>query len=264
MNPTDGARSFLATGQDYDRFMGRYSIPLAAAFADFATVVSGQSALDVGCGPGALTGVLADRLGVAAVSAVDPSPPFVAECATRHPGVTVRPGRAEALPFDDAGFDRVLAQLVLHFVTDPAQVATEFRRVLRPGGVAATCVWDAGAGMEMLRLFWESAQLVDPRVAEDAGALRFGGPGEIAELLTAASFEDVEETTVEVRSTYAGFEELWSGFLAGIGPAGTFCLSLTEERRAVLHDELFDGLGGPAGEFWLTATARCVRGRSPR
>ena len=137
MDSSDGARSFLASGQAYDRFMGRYSRPLAARFADFAGVAAGHSVLDVGCGPGALTAVLVDRLGADRVSAFDPSPPFAAECKARHPGVTVREGHAEQMPFDDAGFDIALAQLVLHFVTDPARCAQEFGRVLRPGGVAA-------------------------------------------------------------------------------------------------------------------------------
>ncbi|MGB7817751.1 MAG: class I SAM-dependent methyltransferase, partial [Ornithinibacter sp.] len=86
MDPVEGARSFHTSGEAYDAFMGRYSRALAAPFADAAGVVSGQHALDVGCGPGALTGELVERLGAAGVSAVDPSPPFVAACAARHPG----------------------------------------------------------------------------------------------------------------------------------------------------------------------------------
>jgi SAM-dependent methyltransferase len=243
--------------------MGRYSRPLAVAFADAAGVAAGQSALDVGCGPGALTGVLVDRLGAGSVSAFDPSPPFVAECAARHPGVAVRLGQAEAVPFAAGSFDRVLAQLVLHFVTDPARCIREFRRVLRPGGVAAACVWDFGEGMQMLRLFWDSALLVDPSAPDEARTLRFGREGEIAEILTQAGLDDVVETTLVVDSTYAGFDELWSGFLAGVGPAGSYCLSLSDDRRATLRDELFDRLGSPTGAFTLTATARCASGHLP-
>src|SRR6188474_2888650 len=130
--PAPGARSFQTTGDAYDAFMGRYSRSLAAAFADSVglahTAPAGTTALDVGCGPGALTGVLAARLGAGSVSACDPSDPFVADCALRNPGVDVRLGRAEAIPFDDGSFDLVLAQLVLHFVSDPFQAASEFRR----------------------------------------------------------------------------------------------------------------------------------------
>jgi SAM-dependent methyltransferase len=258
----DGAGSFLVSGQAYDRFMGRYSRPLAVAFADAAGVLAGQAALDVGCGPGALTGVLVDRLGAGSVSAVDPSPPFVSDCAARHPGVAVRLGQAEAIPFEAGRFDRVLAQLVLHFVTDPARCAGEFRRVLRPGGVAAACVWDFADGMQMLRQFWDAALAIEPAAPDEARTLRFGREGEIADLFVSAGLADVTETTLQVHSTYASFAELWSGFLAGVGPAGSYCVGLTEQRRAALHDELFRRLGAPAGAFTLAATARCASGRS--
>jgi len=263
MDPTDAARSFRTTGTAYDTFMGRYSRPLAVLFADAAGVVRGQSALDVGSGPGALAGVLVDRLGAGSVWATDPSLPFVAECSARHPGVVVRQGRAEAIPFEDAAFDRVLAQLVLHFVTDAARSVAEFRRVLRPDGVAAACVWDFAGGMEMLRLFWDAALALDPDAPDEARTLRFGRPGEIAELLVVAGFTDVTDVTLGVTSTYVDFDELWSGFLAGIGPAGSYCVGLPQTRRAALRDELFQRLGTPSGAFSLSATARCATGRSP-
>jgi SAM-dependent methyltransferase len=262
MNTTDGAQSFLATGQAYDLFMGRYSRSLAPLFADAAGVALGQVALDVGCGPGALTGELVERLGADAVSAFDPSPPFVAECAARHPGVRVRQGRAEAIPFGDASFDCALAQLVLHFVTEPALAAGELRRVLRPGGVAAGCVWDFAEGMQMLRLFWDAALAVDPQAPDEARTLRFGGTGQIAELLSDAGFEDVRETTLDVECVYTDFEELWSSFLMGIGPAGSYCVGLGEAQRSAVRKELDGRLGSPSGTFTLTARARCASGRA--
>ena len=166
METPEGARSFLTSGNAYDAYMGRYSRLLADVFADAVGVGRGHRALDVGCGPGALTGVLVERLGVEAVFACDPSPPFVAECAVRHPGVDVRLGQAEALPFDDGRFDVALAQLVLHFVSDPEQAGGEMRRVVRPGGIVAACVWDFAERMEMLRLFWDAALTVDPNALD--------------------------------------------------------------------------------------------------
>lgn len=263
MTARPGAGSFLTSGRDYDAFMGRYSRPLAVGFADAVGVAASQSVLDVGCGPGALTGVLIDQVGAAGVSACDPSPPFVAECEARHPGVVVRQGRAEALPFDDATFDVVLTQLVLHFVADPSRAAREFRRVLRPGGVVAACVWDFAEGMQMLRLFWDAALAVDPTAPDEARTLRFGREGEIAELFDEAGFGEIVETTLEVTSMYSGFDELWAGFLAGIGPAGSYCMCLSEEARAAVRDELFGRLDSPTRAFVLAATARCARGRTP-
>jgi SAM-dependent methyltransferase len=263
MESAEGARSFLTSGDAYDSFMGRYSRPLASLFADAAGVAAGQSALDVGCGPGALTGVLVERLGADAVTACDPSPPFVEACTSRFPGVDVRLGRAEAIPFDDGRFDVAMAQLVLHFVSDTTAAGSEMRRVLRPGGTVAACVWDFDGGMEMLRSFWDAALTVDPEAPDEAPRVRFGRPGEIVALFESAGFDDVVETTLHVTSTYSDFAELWSGFLAGIGPAGQYCVTLPGDTRSVVRDELFRRMGSPTAGFTLGATARCVTGRAP-
>ncbi len=184
MDEVDGARSFKVSGQAYDLFMGRYSHPLASAFVDAVGVMPGQQALDVGCGPGALTQVLSDRLGEGSVSAFDPSAQFVAECAARHPGVTVQVARAEAMPFDDASFDCALAQLVLHFVSDPSRAAGEFRRVLRPGGSLRPVCGTSPRVWRCCVYFWDAALVVDPEAPDEAQTLRFGRQGEIAELFT--------------------------------------------------------------------------------
>lgn len=259
-----GADTFLTSGDAYDAFMGRYSAPLAVAFADSVGISPGTSVLDVGCGPGSLTAVLADRVGATAVAAVDPSPPFVAACSARCPGVDVRVGGAEALPFPDGRFDVALSQLVLHFVGDPAQAGREFRRVLRPGGVAAACVWDFDDEMELLRHFWEAALTVDPEAPSEARVLKFGRAGEIAGWLADAGFADIVEARLEVTSTYADFDELWSGFLHGIGPAGSYCVSLPEDQRSAVRAALFSGLGSPTAPFTLGAVARSAAGRAPR
>lgn len=263
MDSVEGARSFQTSGETYDAFMGRYSRPLAVLFADAAGVTKGLRALDVGCGPGALTGVLVDRLGAGAVAACDPSPTFVSECAARHPGADVRPGRAEAIPFDDATMDCAFAQLVLQFVSDSAQAAREFRRVLRPGGLVSACMWDDVEGMEMLRHFWDAALAVTPRSPDAVRTVRFGREGDMTHLFEAAGFEDLSETTLSVTASYADFDELWSGFLAGIGPVGSYCLGLPENTRADVRAEMFERLDSPSGSFSLAAVARCASGRAP-
>ena len=263
METPEGARSFLTSGNAYDGFMGRYSRPLAEVFADAVGVSRGSTALDVGCGPGALTGVLVGRLGTDAVFACDPSAPFVEECTTRHRGVDVRLGRAEAVPFEEGRFDVSLAQLVLHFVSDPEQAAREMLRVVRPGGVVAACVWDFATGMEMLRLFWDAALVIDPNAPDEARTRRFGRHGEIVALFQGAGLEDIVETTLHVRTRYESFNEFWSGFLAGVGPAGAFCVALSDEGRAALREELFRRVGSPAGSFTLGAMARSAHGRVP-
>lgn len=263
MVAADGAKTFAVAGATYDAFMGRYSVGLADRFADAAGVMPGQTAIDVGCGPGALTGVLAKRLGADAVSACDPSPPFLEACAVRHPGVHLKAGRAESIPFDTDAFDHAMAQLVLHFVSEPERAAREMARVVHPGGVVSACVWDFREGMQMLRGFWDAALAVDRDAPDEARTLRFGQPGEIAELLATVGIDDLVESTLHVASTYGSFDELWDGFLAGVGPAGAYCVAQTAPDRRRIRAELHHRLGSPAGPFALSAVARCAVGRVP-
>lgn len=90
--------SFDVAADAYDRFMGRFSEPLTTVFADHAAVRAGESALDVGCGPGVLAAELATRLGTGAVTAIGPSQPFVEAARRRLPGVDVRLGAARGAP----------------------------------------------------------------------------------------------------------------------------------------------------------------------
>src|ERR1700760_1457892 len=149
--------------------MGRYSEPLAVQFAGLAGVAGGQRVLDVGCGPGALTAELAGRVGTDAVSAVDPSAPFASAVRERLPGVDVRLAPAEALPFADGTFDAALAQLVVHFMTDPVAGLREMGRVTRPGGRVAASVWDHAGPGGPLSLFWKAAAVVVPGAPGGAG-----------------------------------------------------------------------------------------------
>src|SRR5919112_6586530 len=146
--------SFNVAADAYDRYMGEWSRQLSPQLLRLAGMEMGQRALDVGCGPGALTAELVERLGSAAVAAVDPSESFVAAARERHPGVDVRQAGAEALPFGDGVFDVTLAQLVVHFMTDPVSGIREMARVTRRGGIVAACVWDYAGERGPLGPFW--------------------------------------------------------------------------------------------------------------
>src|SRR4051812_47960050 len=122
--------------------MGRYTRTLAPALTDAAGIAPGMRVLDVGCGPGGLTDVLAARVGAANVAAIDPAPQFAAACRERHPGADVRVGAAEELPWPDGAFDATLASLVVAFMSDADQGVREMARVTRPGGTVAACMWD--------------------------------------------------------------------------------------------------------------------------
>jgi ubiquinone/menaquinone biosynthesis C-methylase UbiE len=165
-----GAASFTSPDA-YDRHVGRYARALAPGLLREAGVAPGMRALDVGCGPGAVTGALTEILGADHVAAVDPSEPFVAACRERVPGADVRIGTAEALPFADTTFDAVLCQLVINFIPDAPGAVREMRRVARAGATIGAAVWDYSGGMTLLRRFWDAAAAVDPAAAALRAAL---------------------------------------------------------------------------------------------
>ena len=252
--------SFDVSGDAYDRFMGRYSQPLAPAFADFAGVKEGQRVVDVGCGTGVLTEELARRVGADRVAGADPSPMLQA-AVERVPGADLEQASAEQLPWPDDSFDAALAQLVVHFMTDPAKGAREMARVTRPGGVVAACTWDfAGGGMELLRIFWQSVRALDPDAESETSPL--GDRGRLDALWSEGGLQDVETEALEVSSDYEDFDELWSSFSRGVGPAGQHLLRQPPERQDAIRAEYFTRVGEPTGSFTLSGRAWAVRGRA--
>jgi SAM-dependent methyltransferase len=249
--------SFDVAAEAYDGFMGRYSRLLSSQLVDLASVRAGQRVLDVGCGTGALTGELIGRLGSTAVAAVDPSEPFVAAMRARHPGVDVRRATAEHLPFGDDAFDATLAQLVVHFMDDPVAGLTEMRRVTRPGGVVAACVWDHGGSQGPLRLFWEAARSLDPE-ADDESNRPGTREGHLAELLGAAGLHSIDATALSVSLDHPTFESWWEPFTRGVGPAGAYLAGLDADRQRTLRAACREKAS--AEPLTVTAVAWAARG----
>jgi SAM-dependent methyltransferase len=243
--------SFEASGDRYDRFMGRYVLELGAALADKAGVRPGQRALDVGCGPGGLTRELVSRLGVENVTALDPSESFTAACRERNPGLDVRLGFAEEMPFEDRSFDVALASLSVPFMSDPVQGVREMARVAPS---VAVCVWDYNGGMEMLRVFWGAARTIDPELPGERRQIG-GSPDDLGRIFSEAGLDEIEEGALDVGAEYAGFDDWWEPFEYGIGPAGSFCVSLDGERRSALREECRIRLGDPQAPFRAPARA---------
>jgi SAM-dependent methyltransferase len=261
-----GAETFRASAAAYDRHVGRYGPQLASALIAFAEVAPGMRVLDVGCGPGALAEALAERLGRVNVCGADPSEAFVQACRERVPGIEAVVAPAEGLPFADAAFDAALSQLVVNFMDDAEAGVREMTRVTRPGGIVASCVWDYAGEMTLLRAFWDAAREVDPdrgAADDEAVVMHWCGDGELAGLWRAAGLQDVRFAPLVVRAAYADFEDLWSPLPTGIAPSGTFCASLDDRRRAVLHDAYRLRLGVADEPFELTARAWAVAGIVP-
>jgi hypothetical protein len=256
---------FDTPAEAYDRYIGRYSGELAAGLIRFAGVSGGQRALDVGCGPGALTAALAECLGAGAVAAIDPSEPFVEACRRRVPGADVHAGAAEDLPFANSEFDAVVSQLVVNFMTDPPAGVGEMVRVTGPGGVVAAAVWDYAGAMTLLRAFWDAAVALDPAAAalDEGRSMPFCAPEDLADLWSGAGLADVHVAAVEAGAVYDGFDDLWRALEGGVGPAGAYVLGLDVDGRAALADGLQRRLRVGSRPFRLTARAWVATGGRP-
>jgi SAM-dependent methyltransferase len=246
---------FDVAADSYGRFMGRFSEPLAGEFVQLLDVGDGRRALDVGCGPGAVTAMLVERLGTDHVAAVDPSESFVAAARERLPGVDVRVGSAERLPYDDASFDLVVAQLVVHFMADPVAGLREMGRVAAPGARVAASVWDMVSGAGPLDLFWRAARELRPSITAETD-LPGVGLGHLAELFAEAGMTDALSTTLTVTVSFPSFADWWDPFTLGVGPAGAHVARLDGKERAALRARCAELAGPPP--FDIRASAWCV------
>lgn len=265
MHEADGDRAayrravaFLAADA-YGRFMGRYSEPLADQFVDWAGVRPGTRVLDVGAGPGALTARLVERVGASNVRAVDPSPPFVTALRERCPGVDVVQGAAESLPLEDDSVEAALAQLVVHFMTDPVAGLREMARVTGAGGVVAASVWDVAGGRAPMSHFLRAVRGHVDGAPEERGQ-QGTRVGELVEIARAAGLRDVDSGELTVVVRHDTFEEWWEPYTLGVGPAGDHVTSLDAAGREALRERCRQVL--PPAPFDIAATAWCVRGRA--
>ena len=247
---------FTGSSDAYDRFMGRYSRPLAAAFADFAGVTSGMRVLDVGAGTGALTDELAAR--GATVSAVEPSPDYAGDLRRRIAEVHVAP--AEEIPLMDDTFDAVLAQLVVVFLNDVGGAVREMTRVARAGGVVATCMWEV-QGMDMMNALNAMRERLAPGTGP-ATVTDYRDEASLRQLFAGAGLREVATTTLEVQVTYQTREELWEPAIHVGGPGGPAVDRMTPEQLAAGRAIFEEELGNPTGAFVLGGRAAAVRGVS--
>ena len=248
--------SFAVAADAYDRFMGRYSSPLAPLFADFARVDGASRVVDVGCGPGALTAELVERLGSGAVVAVDPSEPFVTAARERYPGIEVHQAAAEQLPFSEGVFDAALAQLVVHFMKDPVGGLREMARVSAPGAVVAASVWDHGGGNGPLSAYWDAVHELDAS-AGDESQLAGAREGHLTELFRSAGLNEIVEDELWVEVEHATFENWWEPYTLGVGPAGSYVTSLGPDAQARLQELCRERL--PEAPFVVKARAWAAR-----
>lgn len=247
--------SFNVTAEAYDRFMGRFSAPLAAQFAAWAGVRPGMRVLDVGSGPGALSRELVEIVGAGQVEAVDPTAAFVDALRERLPGVTATVAPAEDLPQADETFDAALANLVVPFMRDPRAGLQQMARVVRQGGIVAASVWQHAEGTSPLTPFWDGVHRLDAG-ARDEGLMLGASEGQLAGLFTSAGLRNARAAALTVAVGFDSFEEWWDPFTYGVGPAGAWLAEQSPERREAVRDACAELLG--AAPFTVTGSAWCA------
>ena len=253
--------------ESLERYVGRWSRLVAREFVAWLQVPPGSRWLDVGCGSGALTETVLAQAEPESIEGVDTSEAFVAYAASRvtDPRASFAVADAQALDRPDAAYDAVASSLVLNFLPDPARGAAEMRRVVRPGGVVAGYVWDYAGEMQLMRRFWDAAAELDPAAADLDEGRRMAGcnPAGLEALFSGAGLEEVETRAIGVPTVFADFDDYWSPFEGGQGPAPGYCVSLPPDRRAALRERLRETLpAAPDGSISLVARAWAVRGTS--
>jgi SAM-dependent methyltransferase len=258
-------KEIWASGGDYEPYVGRWSRLVACDFIDWLSVASGQRWLDVGCGTGALSQTILDRGAPQSLIGVDPSEGFIAH-ARRAIGDTraeLRIGDAQSLPVDDREFDVAVAGLVINFVPDASKAIAEMLRVTRPGGIVAVYVWDYAGEMQMMRRFWDAAVALNPAALDKDEGRRFPicKPEPLAALFKSAGLGNVEVRAIDVPTIFKDFDDYWTPFLGGQAPAPGYCMSLSEDDRAVLREKIRSTLPiRDDGSISMIARAWAARG----
>lgn len=252
-------------GATYEPYVGRWSRLVASEFLRWLALPARGSWLDCGCGTGALTQQILTATDPSNVVGCDRSAGFVAfarEHTTDARAQFVVAPFAE-LPRIAAGFDAVVAGLVLNFLPVPLEGVTAMATRARPGGTVAAYVWDYADGMQLMRVFWDAAVDLDPAARPLDEGVRFPlcRREALAALFESARFHAVTLESIEVPTVFRDFDDYWTPFLGGQGPAPGYAMSLSPQRRVRLRDTIRQRLrSAPDGTIALTARALAVRG----
>lgn len=237
---------------------------MARAFVSWLGVLPGRHWLEVGCGTGALTSGILEIGRPASVVATDASEQFIAHARATLPDDRVRflAASADELPTSAAGYDVVASSLVLNFLPDPTAALREMRSLAAEGGVVAACVWDYGGGMQFLRRFWDAAVELDPAARRYDEGERFPicSPNALEAAFLEAGFSRVAVEALEVATRFQDFDDYWTPFVGGPGPAPGYLSSLPARKRQDLARRLAETLPREEdGSIALTARAWAAR-----
>jgi SAM-dependent methyltransferase len=261
--------SIWVSGAAYAAYIGRWSRLVAREFVPWLAVPPGSKWLDVGCGTGALSATVRSLASPSSVTGVDSSAGFVGYAREQASDETVQftVGDAQRLPFADARFDAAVSGLMLNFLPEPERGLAEMVRTVRPSGVVAVYVWDYSGQMQLMRYFWDAAGELDLAAVALGERRRFPlcRPEPLARLLCEVGLDHVVVRSIDITTVFRDFDDYWLPFLGGQGPAPSYVMGLTEERRLRLRERIRAGLPtSEDGMITLEARAWAARGRKPR
>ena len=262
-NPPESLNLTFNDGAAYERLMGRWSLLAGAQFLDWLAPAPGQAWLDVGCGNGAFTEVIATQAAPAALTGIDPSDAQIAYARQRAgaKGAAFQTGDAQALPFADASFDLAVMGLVISFIPDPARGLAELVRVTKPGGTVATYMWDLpGGGLPLAPLFRALAEIGHPGQMPPSAAISTGAG--LDTLWRGAGLTDIRSTVVTISTAYEDFEDFWASTSAPAGPQARALQSLPPDQLADLRRRLQTSLPTDSqGRIAYPSVANAISGR---
>jgi len=264
MMPHDSPKDLWDSGSAYERFMGRWSRELARAFVLWLGIPPGRHWLEVGCGTGALTSRILEIGQPASVVATDASRQFVDHARVAIPDDRVQfiAASATELPKRAAGYDVVASSFVLNFLPDPTAALREMRSLAAEGGTVAACVWDYAGEMQFLRRFWDAAVELDPAARQHDEGERFPlcSPPALETAFREAGFSRVTVSALEVATRFQDFDDYWTPFVGGPGPAPGYVSSLASSKKEDLSRRLAATLPrNEDGSIALTARAWAAR-----
>jgi SAM-dependent methyltransferase len=265
MGTKDAPQDVWASGDSYERYVGRWSRLVAQEFIRWLVIPEKSEWLDVGCGTGALSQTICELTNPKKVKGVDRSEGYVefTRSSINHPHAEFEVGDAQALPVESETYDVVVSGLVLNFVPQPNQMVAEMARAVRKHGTVALYVWDYAGKMQLMRRFWDAATALNPAARDLDEGRRFPicDPQSLNDLFQNAGLSDVEVRPIDVSTHFKDFDDYWSPFLGGQGPAPAYAMSLSEEQRARLRERIYNSLSFALdGSIPLVARAWAVRG----
>ncbi|HEU5103525.1 MAG TPA: methyltransferase domain-containing protein [Roseiflexaceae bacterium] len=252
-------------GAAYERYVGRWSRQVAHEFLAWLAVAPSARWLDVGCGTGALSQSILQHANPASVQGIDRAEGYVAFAREHVPDTRAQFAVQElqALAAASATYDAVVSGLVLNFLPQPAIALGHMIGATCAGGLVAAYVWDYAGNMQLMRHFWDAAVALNPQAAALDEGRRFPlcDPQALAELFHTVGLGAVEVRAIDIATNFQDFEDYWSPFLGGQGPAPSYVQALSDQQRAVLRERLRQSLPAQLdGSIPLVARAWAVRG----